>query len=149
MRRLQFYDPETGIFSPRGYCGHAVEQNVPAGLAAFDVTDVVDFDWQAMRVESGALVDYRPPAPPDTEFETYAWDAATRRYVSTQTAAGCWRGVRAERDRLLTACDWIVARALERGEEVPPAWREYRQALRDITLQADPLAIVWPQPPQS
>lgn len=58
-----------------------------------------------------------------------------------------WAAARAERDRLLAASDWRVARAMEAGEPVPAPWVAYRQALRDITDQADPLAIDWPTPP--
>jgi hypothetical protein len=55
--------------------------------------------------------------------------------------------VRVDRDRRLAASDWIVTRATERGEPVPAEWVAYRQALRDITGQADPLAIIWPTAP--
>ena len=55
----------------------------------------------------------------------------------------------ARRAELLAATDWVVIRAAESGTPVAPAWREYRQALRDITAQAGyPLSIDWPQPPQ-
>lgn len=58
-----------------------------------------------------------------------------------------WRSVRIQRDRLLAECDWIVARAYERGEQVAPEWITYRQALRDITRQGNPSFITWPQKP--
>jgi len=149
MKRYHFADPATGLFDPRGYVGpeRRLEQNTPQGLVAIDVTGVEGFDWRSMRIEAGKVVDYRPPAPPDTEYETWAWDDATRRHVAALTTAGHWRNVRAERDRRLAACDWVVARASERGEPVPIDWTVYRQALRDITLQPDPLAIRWPEEP--
>jgi len=40
---------------------------------------------------------------------------------------------RAERDKRLAACDWVVTKALEAGGSVPSAWVTYRTALRDIT----------------
>ena len=40
---------------------------------------------------------------------------------------------RAERDKRLAACDWVVTKALESGGSVPSAWVTYRTALRDIT----------------
>lgn len=58
-----------------------------------------------------------------------------------------WQSVRIERDRRIAATDWIVARAYERGEQVPVEWTEYRQALRDITKQANPFFVVWPDAP--
>lgn len=44
---------------------------------------------------------------------------------------------RAERDRLLAACDWRVIRATETGVAMSTEWATYRQALRDITADAN------------
>jgi hypothetical protein len=57
--------------------------------------------------------------------------------------------VRAERDRLLTATDWIAIKAMETGALAEySAVIEYRQALRDIPSQEGfPIIIVWPAPP--
>lgn len=56
--------------------------------------------------------------------------------------------VRAERERLLRACDWVVLRAYEAGEPVPEAWAAYRQALRDVPSQEGfPDSVNWPQAP--
>lgn len=152
MVTIRFFDPQTGLFSPRCWSGPSRRSGsvvAPAGMVALDVTSIAGFDWQAMRVDlaTGQVVDYQPPAPPDTEHETFAWDASIKRWVGTPTAAAHWQLVRAERDRRLSACDWVVARASERGEPVPIDWTVYRQALRDITDQPDPLAIRWPEPP--
>jgi hypothetical protein len=52
-----------------------------------------------------------------------------------------WLIIRAERNRLLVASDWTqVADAPVDAA----AWATYRQALRDITTQANPFNIVWP-----
>lgn len=146
---VHYADADTGAFSGISWSGMPSSMPQYAGLRAVDVTAVERFDWQSMRCDlaTGRVVDYQPPAPPDTEFETFAWDDALRRWVGTPTVAAHWRHVRAERDRRLAACDWIVARSSERGEPVPQAWRDYRQALRDITTRADPLNIKWPEPP--
>ncbi len=58
-----------------------------------------------------------------------------------------WGSVREERNRKLQQSDWIVTKSLEIGETVPIEWLDYRQALRDITLQEDPYNIVWPEEP--
>jgi len=55
-----------------------------------------------------------------------------------------WDVVRAERSKLLAACDWTQ---LPDASADAAAWATYRQALRDITTQADPFAIVWPVKP--
>ena len=46
---------------------------------------------------------------------------------------------RAERDKRLSACDWVVTKALESGGAVPSAWSTYRTTLRNITAHAN-----WP-----
>jgi hypothetical protein len=55
-----------------------------------------------------------------------------------------WNIIRAERNRLLVASDWTQ---LPDASADAAAWATYRQALRDITDQANPFAIVWPQGP--
>ena len=37
------------------------------------------------------------------------------------------------RTMYLRESDWVVTKALEKGESVPEEWVTYRQALRDIT----------------
>lgn len=144
---IHYADPDTGLFVGKSWAGPLGAAPARGRLRAVDVTHVERFDWRSMRVDlaTGEVVDYQPPAPPDTEWETFAWDG--KRWIGTPTLAARWRNVRAERDRRLAACDWIVARASERGEPVPLDWTVYRQALRDITQQLDPLAIRWPEPP--
>ena len=46
---------------------------------------------------------------------------------------------RAERDKRLAQCDWVVTKALESGGSVPSDWVTYRTALRNITTHAN-----WP-----
>lgn len=56
--------------------------------------------------------------------------------------------IRAQRNALMADCDWVAIKATETGEPVPKEWEEYRQALRDITLQAGfPEAVIWPEVP--
>lgn len=60
-----------------------------------------------------------------------------------------WNSVRKMRDRLLTASDWTdtLSAKTRLGDVAYQAWQAYRQALRDVTMQADPHSIVWPQQP--
>ena len=81
---------------------------------------------RAVRGEAGPVAPYEPPPPPSDE----------------ELAAQ----VRAERNRRLAQTDWTQL------PDVPQAtrerWAEYRQALRDITLQDGfPAAVQWPEPP--
>lgn len=56
-----------------------------------------------------------------------------------------WAVIRAERNAKLVASDWTqVADAPVDSA----AWAVYRQALRDITTQADPFNIIWPTKPE-
>jgi len=57
-----------------------------------------------------------------------------------------WDVIRAERNKLLAESDWTQ---LPDASADAAAWATYRQALRDITTQANPFAIVWPQGPSS
>ena len=57
-----------------------------------------------------------------------------------------WPIIRAERNKLLVESDWTQ---LPDAPVDAAAWATYRQALRDVTTQANPFAIVWPQGPSS
>ena len=109
------------------------------------------------------------PADVLAEFDVYkvkqvtASEIDSKTHASTQTVElidGEWTqvwqivqlpldqaeaNIRAHRDYLLQESDWIVSRSYERGESVPADWATYRQALRDVTLQAGfPYSVVWP-----
>lgn len=59
-------------------------------------------------------------------------------------------GVRAERELKLTCCDWTQTLDAPLDEPLKLLWRDYRQALRDITVTfARPEDVVWPTPPTS
>ena len=53
-----------------------------------------------------------------------------------------WNVIRAERNKLLAESDWTQ---LPDASADATAWATYRQALRDITTQANPFSIVWPE----
>jgi hypothetical protein len=59
-----------------------------------------------------------------------------------------WTQVRAQQRQKLYESDWTCSVT---DYEVPnrDAWVQYRQALRDVTTQTDPFAIVWPVEPTS
>lgn len=105
----------------------------------------------------------RFPTPRGADPDTDYWDGSRVRRIPTRPSEGhvfdfstkqwrvdeaaAWAAARAKRDVLLSASDWVALRASDLGEPMPPEWAAYRQALRDITEQGDPLAIVWPVPP--
>lgn len=68
--------------------------------------------------------------------------------VAELKAAQPLADLRAKRDGLLAASDWIVVRATETSTDIPAAWATYRQALRDMPAQF-PLGTgaIWPDSP--
>ena len=84
--------------------------------------------------------------PPRPSVE-HVFDHDSGEWVDPRSENDLWGDARRRRDALLSACDWVTLRAQERGEPVLPEWLAYRQALRDITQQGVPWAIVWPTPP--
>jgi hypothetical protein len=72
----------------------------------------------------------------ETRDETPEEAAAT-----AVTADQAWANIRARRNTLLADCDWTQ---LPDAPVDAAAWAVYRQELRDITTQADPFNIIWP-----
>lgn len=91
-------------------------------------------------VQDGAVL-----AMPANDCHYCEFDYTTKTWVHNDAMA--WASVRSRRDGLLAQSDWIVLRANDQDTEVPLAWLVYRQALRDVTTQADPMNIVWPVAP--
>lgn len=59
-----------------------------------------------------------------------------------------WQLIRQKRNQLLAECDWTQAPDAPLTAEQKQAWRQYRQALRDLPqkyARADD--VVWPTPP--
>lgn len=55
---------------------------------------------------------------------------------------------RSVRDSLLEDTDWIVIKYIDMNQTMPQEWSEYRQSLRDITLQDGfPGNVDWPEKP--
>lgn len=131
MNWYTYYDPETGrvggCFS--GDAEHA-DANTPQGMARLDGKHPL-----GGYVQDGRFVAF--PARP-SQYHHFDYDLKQWVYDS----ASAWGAVRAERNRLLAESDWTQL------PDVPTAtrqaWATYRQALRDITKQPDPLNIVWP-----
>jgi len=59
-----------------------------------------------------------------------------------------WENIRSKRNYLLTESDWTQLADSPLTEEKKAEWITYRQSLRDITLQTDLNAIVWPTKPE-
>lgn len=99
------------------------------------VVNVVEAD-EAFAAEQGWVIS-------ETAAIGDLWDGQvfTKPYP---TLAAQWERIRSQRNTKLAACDWTQ---LPDAPVDAAVWATYRQALRDITLQADPFNIVWPTAP--
>lgn len=121
-----FYSKSTGGFYSREIHG----ENIPADaveISAAEHAALLEGQSQGKRIQADAkgrpvLAD--PPAPTDEELASAA---------------------RSKRDALLSACDWTQVADAPVDQS---AWREYRQALRDVTEQPTfPQSVEWPVMP--
>lgn len=80
---------------------------------------------------------------------TLGWDVIEKTELEkTEYLASIEIEVRRNRNMLLNQSDWIVTFHTEKGTAIPQEWLDYRQSLRDITLQETfPINIIWPQAP--
>jgi hypothetical protein len=58
-----------------------------------------------------------------------------------------WANIRSERNQRLSACDWTQLSDAPLTNVETADWCIYRQYLRDITNQANPFNIQWPEKP--
>jgi hypothetical protein len=109
------------------------------------------------------IYDLEPAAGPEGDLncyvshELYLDDANIARYKWTKTLKtgedlkqainDKWISVRMQRDEMLAKTDYTQVADAPGAEELKVKWAEYRQALRNITLQADPFNLVWPTTP--
>lgn len=90
-----------------------------------------------------------------TGQQTWEWDddstpptvAELTAAKSAAIAAREWKEVRRKRDMELRLCDWTQAADSPLTDAKKTEWATYRQALRDVGSQADPLNITWPTEP--
>ncbi len=109
-------------------------------LRTNDVEIIDGVEYQGGYVTGGVHIPLPPQPSPHHIF-----DYTTKQWIDPRTPETEWPLVRAKRDRLIAATDWTQL------PDVPLAtkemWANYRQALRDVTLQPDPFNIVWPVAP--
>lgn len=73
------------------------------------------------------------------------FDYQTKQWIDSRTNEYQWAIVRFERKKRLQDCDWTQLSDIP--AETKAKWESYRQALRDITNQADPFNIIYPTKP--
>ena len=110
---FSFYDADSGRFT-----GELI--NVPANQVAINIGERSyiqgAFDHLSQRVEivngTPTVVDWQPPQPPDTDRETWSWNADTRRWVATPTLAARKAAAAAEIARQVTTAEAADLRPL-------------------------------------
>lgn len=82
-------------------------------------------------------------------------DAAIIAKAEELLAAAPLRRLRQLRDERLREVDWVTLRAMRTGEPIPQEWKDYMQALADITDQVgnatlsgrEIFGVTWPERP--
>ena len=120
--------------------------NVPKGKENYQVSDSEGWIEGSYDADKFLIVNRIPVELPPQPSPHHVFDYTTKQWIDPRTPETEWLLVRAKRDRLIAATDWTQL------PDVPlttkEMWANYRQALRDVTLQSDPFNIVWPTAPQ-
>lgn len=102
--------------------------------------------WKAHDLEAEKLV----PAEPyieNSQVFTVAVAPLTEEELQARADSKA-ASVRAERNARLAACDWTQLDDANLDNALKLEWRDYRQALRDISSQSGfPHEVVWPLRP--
>lgn len=85
----------------------------------------------------------------NSEYQRLYWNSENLEYVVEDISdEELWSKVRAERNRLLTECDWTMVADAPQTLNFHE-WEMYRQRLRDITSFFDnPKDVIWPNSPE-
>lgn len=113
-----------------------------ADLSDFNAAHVALVDAPSVTYRENLIEDH--PVLIDGVW-TQQWRVAPASDVEiADRVAAEWANIRADRNNRLAACDWTQ---LADSPADKPSWAAYRQALRDVTSQPDPFAILWPTEP--
>ena len=116
----------------------------PADLAEWNVFPVHFSDQPSIDPLAQKLIELPPIFDGSSWLQQWSVEALTQQEIDGMNAAQA-SAVRDERTRRLAACDWTQ---LADAPVDDLAWATYRQALRDIPLQAGfPWTVVWPTEP--
>lgn len=97
----------------------------------------IDPSFDAISVLGSVFLNGKIIPKPSGNF---SWENG--QWVNQDTPENEWLKVRELRTRYLAKSDWTQLPDVPLATK--EAWAEYRQQLRDVTLQQDPFNIVWP-----
>lgn len=126
-----YYDPATGRVT------HETKDLNPTATQPFVEVTGDTLLGLTHHVANGVLVNH---GTPPTRF--HAFDYNTKQWTLDTSRA--WAEVRSKRAQILKDSDYTQLSDSPKNKQ---KWATYRQALRDITNQADPSNIVWPVEP--
>jgi hypothetical protein len=151
MSHYSIYDAATGAFTGQEVIAnndHTLRINTPEGCAAIEG----QHDHLSKRVDlaTGEVVNWQPPAPPDTDLETFEWDATTRpkrpRWVSKPTAKAIKQAKQARVQERMDRLEAKQARPL-RELLLDPNDAQARAKLAALENQLAELRIEFANPP--
>jgi len=134
------------FFDQYGKIVASISSNVDADIGQFSQYESIDGFYDPKKF----YIDIETKSPieiPERPADDFIFNYIEKRWVSTITPERKWSEIRSERNRLLAESDWTQIGDVTLQSKTE--WLAYRQALRDITKQADPFNIVWPVKPQS
>lgn len=109
-------------------------------------TDISTFTAKEIK-DAGFTGPYTVPSF-DQEYQRISWDSTNLSFVVEDISDEVlWERIRAERNRLLSSCDWTMV-ADAPGELNLKEWEKYRQRLRDLpSLYSNPKDAIFPTIP--
>lgn len=123
--------------TPDGFTAFSVEDESNMGLYRLDTND-------PLSPPILIYVGYPPTDDGYWEYDSISWEWRDTR-SEYETPEFLWEFIRIQRDEMLFNCDWTQLDDIPAATKA--AWANYRQQLRDVTLQPDPFNIVWPVAP--
>lgn len=137
LNKYVLYEKSTGKALSSGTSFHV--ERMETGEIGVIIGESVD-DVQKVYVRNGQIMHMT-----DRPSSFHEWDYVRSAWVFNSESA--WHDVRMKRNLLLQQTDWTQL------TDVPATTMQeywgYRQALRDITNQPDPMNIIWPSKPSN
>ena len=132
------FDSKTGSITSVGTTQN-IENISQIGDFIVDVPLVITPDTHYVDTVTRELI-----KKPEKPVGFFKWDTDKKAWVPDLITAT--QTVLMQRRMLLENSDWTQLPDVPLSTK--EAWGAYRQALRDITLQADPFNIIWPIAPE-
>jgi hypothetical protein len=115
-------------------------------LSDYDVFKVNEVEKPSNENFTKIVTESTPDLIGDIYFQVWIIEEAPQPYIDFHKDLK-WSEVRTIRNQYLSDCDWTQLSDSPLTIEQKTAWAEYRQELRDVTLQEDPFNIVFPTKP--